>query len=165
MPSNDINLSNLTMVVYSDGLEPVTLVGRLVIQGNFVHIYGNKPQKPEIPTAAADKPCGSGITSVLTESALVRLLYDGNIVTAGVTHVTCKAWRLFNTELGWAWIPKNVLRWSPQIGMFCIVDPSYFPTFHTEDSFCDEAPVFIENPQKLIDLLYEEQSTETHNLL
>lgn len=65
-------------------------------------------------------------------SGLVRMLVNGRIVTAAVTHCTDRAVRVLNLELGVAWLPKNVLRWSEVAGMLCVVDVDYWPDFTQE---------------------------------
>ena len=58
-------------------------------------------------------------------SGLVRFLHEGRMRTAAVTHCTDKAWRVMNKELGVAWLPKNVIRWSEVAQQFCVIDIAF----------------------------------------
>lgn len=91
------------------------------------------------------------IRSYMQCSGLVRMLMNGRMVTAAVTHCTDKAVRVLNLELGATWMPKNVLRWSEVAGMLCVVDADYWPDFTTEvsDSMA-EYPVLF-NAEELYD--------------
>lgn len=93
------------------------------------------------------------VRSYENSSALVRFMHEGRFCTAAVTHVTDRAWRLFNLALGAAWIPKSVLRWSPVAEQFCVVDKDYYPVFTQEIS--DDMRHFPEvfNPEPLIEEL------------
>jgi len=91
------------------------------------------------------------IRSYMHCSGLVRMLVNGRMVTAAVTHCTDRAVRVLNLELGAAWIPKNVLRWSEVAGMLCVVDADYWPDFTTEVSpSMMEYPVLF-NAEELYD--------------
>lgn len=104
-------------------------------------------QKPE-NSANTEEPY---IRSYMNCSGLVRLLMDGRMITAAVTHCTDKAVRVLNLEFGAAWLPKNVLRWSEVAGMLCVVDADYWPDFTTKisDSMA-EYPVLF-NAEELYD--------------
>ena len=79
------------------------------------------------------------------------MLVNGRMVTAAVTHCTDRAVRVLNLELGAAWIPKNVLRWSEVAGMLCVTDADYWPDFTTEVSpSMREYPVLF-NAEELYD--------------
>ncbi len=72
------------------------------------------------------------IRSYLHASSLCRFLYDGRLMTGAITHCTDLAVRVLNLELGVAWIPKNVLRWSEMAGQFCVTDEDYEMDFTTQ---------------------------------
>lgn len=91
------------------------------------------------------------IRSYMHCSGLVRMLVNGRMVTAAVTHCTDRAVRVLNLEFGATWIPKNVLRWSEVAGMLCVVDADYWPNFTTEVSpSMTEYPVLF-NAEELYD--------------
>lgn len=70
-------------------------------------------------------PSPNGLYSTLNCSAFVRCLYDGHMVTCAVTHVTPKCMRVINTELGVAYIPLHIVRWSDQAFQFCVTDEEW----------------------------------------
>lgn len=91
------------------------------------------------------------IRSYMHCSGLVRMLVNGRMVTAAVTHCTDRAVRVLNLDLGVAWMPKNVLRWSEVAGMLCVVDADYWPDFTAEVSpSMAEYPVLF-NAEELYD--------------
>lgn len=98
-------------------------------------------------TPKSDKPY---IRSYMMKSALVRFLYEGQLRTAAVTHVTDKAWRIINKDLGATWIPKNILKWSEISQQFCVIDENYTVEFTTDVSEeMSEYPSLF-NPDELI---------------
>ena len=113
------------------------------------------PQEQEAEVAQRAENSGAvarpRIRSYMHCSGLVRLLVNGRMVTAAVTHCTDRAVRVLNLDLGVAWMPKNVLRWSEVAGMLCVVDTDYWPDFTTEisDSMA-EYPVLF-NAEELYD--------------
>lgn len=91
------------------------------------------------------------IRSYMNCSGAVRMFINGRMITAAVTHCTDKAVRVLNLELGAAWIPKNVLRWSEVAGMLCVVDIDYRPDFTDRiSSSMAEYPSFF-NAEELYD--------------
>lgn len=72
------------------------------------------------------------IRSTMYCSALVRFLYKGRMRTGAITHSTMKAFRIINMDLGAAWIPLHVLRWSEQAEQFVVIDPEYEMDFTTD---------------------------------
>lgn len=79
-------------------------------------------EAPAEPTLPEDRPY---LRSYLFKSGLIRFLHEGRMHTAAITHCTDKAWRVINKELGVAWLPKNVIRWSEIAQQFCVVDEQY----------------------------------------
>lgn len=113
------------------------------------------PQEQEMKVAQRAENSGTAtrprIRSYMHCSGLVRMLMNGRMVTAAVTHCTDRAVRVLNLDLGAAWMPKNVLRWSEVAGMLCVVDADYWPDFTTEVSpSMAEYPVLF-NAEELYD--------------
>lgn len=96
-----------------------------------------RPREQEVSVSQGTENSGNTgarprIRSYMHCSGLVRMLVDGRMVTAAVTHCTDRAVRVLNLELGVTWLPKNVLRWSEVAGMLCVVDVDYWPDFTRE---------------------------------
>ncbi len=154
----DIDIKDAIVIVHLEGHEDMTVKGRFIkMEDGFVHLYGRltdeqpvvavKSQKSALPTDS------NPIRSYMDHSALVRFMHEGRFCTGAVTHVTDKAWRIFNLELGAAWMPKTVLRWSGVAEQFCVVDEDYYPVFTKEVSEeMNEFPIAFE-PTDLIDEL------------
>ena len=72
------------------------------------------------------------IRSYLHPSILCPFLFDSLLITSAITHCTVFAVRVLILDLGVAWIPKNVLRWSEVAGQFCVTDEDYEMDFTTQ---------------------------------
>lgn len=94
------------------------------------------------------------IRSVMDRSALVRFYHEAGMRTAAITHITNRAFRIINLDLGATWIPKNILRWSRVAQMFVVVDEDYCMDFTTEvKAGMDEYPTDFDPEDELIDAL------------
>jgi len=155
----DIDIKDAVVIVHLEGQPDMPVQGRFIKMSNgFIHLYGNLlKEEPKVSvesqkSAAATE--SNEIRSYMDRSALVRFMHEGRFCTGAVTHVTDKAWRVFNLELGAAWMPKSVLRWSGVAEQFCVVDEDYYPVFTKEVSEeMNEFPIAFE-PTDLIDELY-----------
>lgn len=153
--NTELDLEGVEVLVYRGDTLEQSITGHLFLQQD-----GRLVLRRAVAEAAATSPQGvenpdPRIRSYMEGSALVRFMYEGRYATAAVTHVTDRAWRLFNLTLGAAWVPKSVLRWSPVAEQFCIVDRDYYPQF-TQDVApgMDRFPEVF-NPEPLIDELYQ----------
>ena len=130
-----------------------TLVGQLTEPTGETTVQ--KPIDPSIKPIPQEETTSETpyIRSYMFRSALVRFFYEGRMHTAAITHCTDKAWRIINTELGVAWVPKNAIRWSEVAQQFCIVDDRYKLNFTFDvKQGMDEYPSIF-NPNDLI--MYE----------
>lgn len=93
------------------------------------------------------------IRSYELHSALVRMMYGDELVTAAVTHCTDKAWRVINLQLGVCWIPRNILKWSEIAGQFCVVERDWNPDWCTPTPGLDHYPALFD-PDSLISELH-----------
>lgn len=129
----------------------------LTVDGDAVTLKGRiedepTPQSPYTGTVAPPDDLGATrprIRSYELASALVRLFYEGEMVTGAVTHCTDRAWRVLNLEHGACWIPRNVLRWSEIAGQFCVVEQDWEPHWVTPTSGLDHYPQLFD-PDALI---------------
>jgi len=94
------------------------------------------------------------IKSVMDSSALVRFYHEDGMRTAAITHITNKAFRIINNDLGVAWLPKNILRWSRVAQMFVVVDEDYKMDFTTDVApGMDAYPDYFDAHDELIEQL------------
>lgn len=94
------------------------------------------------------------IRSVMDRSALVRFYHEAGMRTAAITHITNRAFRIINLDLGATWIPKNILRWSRVAQMFVVVDEAYKMDFTMEVAAgMDEYPTDFDPDDELINAL------------
>lgn len=155
----ELDIKDAMVIVHLDGQPEMPVKGRFVrTHGGFIHLYGNlvrEEPKMAVNEEQSPKTPEPRIRSYFDRSALVRFMHDGRFCTGAVTHVTDKAWRVFNLELGATWIPKSALRWSGVAGQFCVVDEDYYPEF-TRDvaEEMNEFPLSFD-PTDLIDELYK----------
>lgn len=131
----DIRNNKPVAVTFSDGTVKQVIYDSIeFLEGGNVSLRGHLS---DLPTeTVAETPKEAPITPQLPperpymrrytfRSGLVRFLHEGRIRTAAVTHCTDKAWRVMNKELGVAWLPKNVIRWSEIAQQFCVIDETY----------------------------------------
>lgn len=120
----------------------VVLAGQLVRE-KWRAIFGDSSQLQD-----------GQIRSVMDCSALVRFYYNDAMRTAAITHITNKAFRIINNDLGVTWIPKNILRWSRVAQQFVVVDETYKPDFTmVVAEGMDEYPTEFDAHDELIDAL------------
>lgn len=120
----------------------VVLAGQLVRE-KWRAIFGDSSQLED-----------GQIRSVMDRSALVRFYYRDAMRTAAITHITNKAFRIINNDLGATWIPKNILRWSRVAQQFVVVDELYKMDFTMDvTTGMDEYPVEFDPHDELIDAL------------
>jgi hypothetical protein len=99
------------------------------------------------------------IRSVMDCSALVRFYHEDAMRTGAITHITNRAFRIINNDLGVTWIPKHILRWSRVAEQFVVVDETYKMDFTTEVAKgMDAYPIDFEINEELINQLEEEPS-------
>lgn len=133
------------MMLILDGTQYAIHTTKLEVNGNHIELVGTLHRASDKDAPIAPKSPETGeIVSTLTASALVRLLHDGHLITAAVTHITPKAWRVYNRELGAAWLPKSILEWSSAAGQFCVTDATYVANF-TTDAFSTDWPSAFES--------------------
>lgn len=131
----DIRNNKPVTVTFSDGTVKqiifssfnVSPEGAVSLQGHLSdlateQVVETPTEAPAEPTLPEDRPY---LRSYLFKSGLIRFLHEGRMHTAAITHCTDKAWRVINKELGVAWLPKNVIRWSEIAQQFCVVDERY----------------------------------------
>lgn len=148
---------NEKMKLNFNGQEMTVRITEMAIDGNeivikYARIDDPTPQPPYTGTVAPPDDLGATrprIRSYVLASALVRLFYEGEMVTAAVTHCTDRAWRVLNLEHGACWIPRNVLRWSEIAGQFCVVEQDWEPTWCTPTPGLDHYPQLFD-PDALI---------------
>lgn len=114
----EINQNNKPVTVtFSDGTVKQVIYDSIeFLEGGNVSLRGHLSDLPP------ERPYMRRYTF---RSGLVRFLHEGRMRTAAVTHCTDKAWRVMNKELGVAWLPKNVIRWSEIAQQFCVIDETY----------------------------------------
>lgn len=160
----EINQNNKPVTVtFSDGTVKQIIYDSLeVLEGGQVSLRGHLSdlateqvietpiEAPIEPTLPEDRPY---MRSYLFKSGLIRFLHEGRMHTAAITHCTDKAWRIINKELGVAWLPKNVIRWSEIAQQFCVVDEKYQLNFTFDvKKGMDEYPSIFD-PEDLV--IYE----------
>lgn len=160
----EINQNNKPVTVtFSDGtVKQVIYDSFEVLEGGQVSLRGHLSdlateqvvetpiEAPAEPTLPEDRPY---LRSYLFKSGLIRFLHEGRMQTAAITHCTDKAWRVLNKELGVAWLPKNVIRWSEIAQQFCVVDERYQLNFTFDvKKGMDEYPSIFD-PEDLV--IYE----------
>lgn len=131
----DIRNNKPVTVTFSDGTVKqiifssfnVSPEGAVSLQGHLSDLATEQVvetpiEAPAEPTLPEDRPY---LRSYLFKSGLIRFLHEGRMHTAAITHCTDKAWRVINKELGVAWLPKNVIRWSEIAQQFCVIDETY----------------------------------------
>jgi hypothetical protein len=131
----DIRNNKPVTVTFSDGTVKqiifssfnVSPEGAVSLQGHLSdlaieQVVETPIEAPAEPTLPEDRPY---LRSYLFKSGLIRFLHEGCMHTAAITHCTDKAWRVINKELGVAWLPKNVIRWSEIAQQFCVIDETY----------------------------------------
>lgn len=131
----DIRNNKPVTVTFSDGTVKqiifssfnVSPEGAVSLQGHLSdltteQVVETPKEAPITPQLPPERPYMRRYTF---RSGLVRFLHEGRMRTAAVTHCTDKAWRVMNKELGVAWLPKNVIRWSEIVQQFCVVDERY----------------------------------------
>lgn len=131
----DIKNNKPVTVTFSDGTVKqiifssfnVSPEGAVSLQGHLSDLATEQVvetpiEAPAEPTLPEDRPY---LRSYLFKSGLIRFLHEGRMHTAAITHCTDKAWRVINKELGIAWLPKNVIRWSEIAQQFCVIDETY----------------------------------------
>ena len=156
----DIDIKNAVVIVHLEGQPDMPVKGRFIKASNgFIHLYGNLLEEEPKTVVESQKSVNmaesSPIRSYMDRSALVRFMYEGRFCTGAVTHVTDKAWRIFNLDLGATWMPKGVFRWSSVAEQFCVVDETYYPVFTKDVSEgMNEFPSTFD-PTDLIDELYQ----------
>lgn len=135
----DIRNNKPVTVTFSDGTVKqiifssfnVSPEGAVSLQGHLSDLTTEQVvetpiEAPAESTLPEDRPY---LRSYLFKSGLIRFLHEGRMQTAAITHCTDKAWRILNKELGVAWLPKNVIRWSEITQQFCVVDERCQPNF------------------------------------
>lgn len=148
---------NEKMKLTLNGQTVTVRVTEMTIDGNEIVIKYTKvddptQQAPYTGTVAPPDDLGATrprIRSYVLASALVRLFYEGEMVTAAVTHCTDRAWRVLNLEHGACWIPRNVIRWSEIAGQFCVVEQDWEPVWCTPTPGLDHYPQLFD-PDALI---------------
>ena len=159
----DIRNNKPVTVTFSDGTVKqiifssfnVSPEGAVSLQGHLSDLTTEQVvetpiEAPAEPTLPEDRPY---MRSYLFKSGLIRFLYEGRMHTAAITHCTDKAWRVINKELGVAWLPKNVIRWSEIAQQFCVVDERYQLNFTFDvKKGMDEYPSIFD-PEDLV--IYE----------
>lgn len=159
----DIRNNKPVTVTFSDGTVKqiifssfnVSTEGAVSLQGHLSDLATE--QVVETPTEASAEPTlpedRPYLRSYLFKSGLIRFLHEGRMQTAAITHCTDKAWRVINKELGVAWLPKNVIRWSEIAQQFCVVDERYQLNFTFDvKKGMDEYPSIFD-PEDLV--IYE----------
>lgn len=160
-------MNNPISITFQDGSVRTVTFDKINVSENGEVIMVGKLSGQEVENIlekleesdSSPKPKRKYIRSYMMKSALVRFLYEGQLRTAAVTHVTDMAWRIMNKDLGVTWIPKNILRWSEISQQFCVIDENYQLSFTTDVSNnMSEYPSFF-NPDELIlnELNYELQ--------
>lgn len=159
----DIRNNKPVAVTFSDGTVKqiifssfnVSPEGAVSLQGHLSDLATEQVvetpiEAPTESTLPEDRPY---LRSYLFKSGLIRFLHEGRMHTAAITHCTDKAWRLINKELGVAWLPKNVVRWSEIAQQFCVVDERYQLNFTFDvKKGMDEYPSIFD-PEDLV--IYE----------
>lgn len=159
----DIRNNKPVAVTFSDGTVKqiifssfnVSPEGAVSLQGHLSDLATEQVvetpiEAPAEPTLPEDRPY---LRSYLFKSGLIRFLHEGRMHTAAITHCTDKAWRVINKELGVAWLPKNVIRWSEIAQQFCVVDEQYQLNFTFDvKKGMDEYPSIFD-PEDLV--IYE----------
>ena len=159
----DIRNNKPVAVTFSDGTVKqiifssfnVSPEGAVSLQGHLSDLATEQVvetpiEAPAEPTLPEDRPY---LRSYLFKSGLIRFLHKGRMHTAATTHCTDKAWRVINKELGVAWLPKNVIRWSEIAQQFCVVDEQYQLNFTFDvKKGMDEYPSIFD-PEDLV--IYE----------
>lgn len=159
----DIRNNKPVTVTFSDGTVKqiifssfnVSPEGAVSLQGHLSDLTTEQVVETPIealaePTLPEDRPY---LRSYLFKSGLIRFLHEGRMQTAAITHCTDKAWRILNKELGVAWLPKNVIRWSEIAQQFCVVDERYQLNFTFDvKKGMDEYPSIFD-PEDLV--IYE----------
>lgn len=159
----DIRNNKPVTVTFSDGTVKqiifssfnVSPEGAVSLQGHLSdlateQVVETPTEAPAEPTLPEDRPY---LRSHLFKSGLIRFLHEGRMHTAAITHCTDKAWRVINKELGVAWLPKNVIRWSEIAQQFCVVDERYQLNFTFDvKKGMDEYPSIFD-PEDLV--IYE----------
>lgn len=159
----DIRNNKPVTVTFSDGTVKqiifssfnVSPEGAVSLQGYLSdlateQVVETPTEAPAEPTLPEDRPY---LRSYLFKSGLIRFLHEGRMHTAAITHCTDKAWRVINKELGVAWLPKNVIRWSEIAQQFCVVDERYQLNFTFDvKKGMDEYPSIFD-PEDLV--IYE----------
>lgn len=132
----EINQNNKPVTVtFSDGTVKQVIYDSIeFLEGGNVSLRGHLSDLPtetvvetpkEAPITPQLPPERPYMRRYTFRSGLVRFLHEGRMRTAAVTHCTDKAWRVMNKELGVAWLPKNVIRWSKIAQQFCVIDETY----------------------------------------
>lgn len=132
----EINQNNKPVTVtFSDGTVKQVIYDSIeFLEGGNVSLRGHLSDLPtetvvetpkEAPITPQLPPERSYMRRYTFRSGLVRFLHEGRMRTAAVTHCTDKVWRVMNKELGVAWLPKNVIRWSEIAQQFCVIDETY----------------------------------------
>lgn len=159
----DIRNNKPVTVTFSDGTVKqiifssfnVSPEGAVSLQGHLSDLTTEQVvetpiEAPAESTLPEDRPY---LRSYLFKSGLIRFLHEGRMQTAAITHCTDKAWRILNKELGVAWLPKNVIRWSEIVQQFCVVDERYQLNFTFDvKKGMDEYPSIFD-PEDLV--IYE----------
>lgn len=148
---------NETIRTTLNGQPVVIRFTELTVDGGTVTLKGRIEDEPtrQVPYCGTVPPPDDlgaerpRIRSYVLASALVRLFYGGEMVTAAVTHCTDRAWRVLNLKHGACWIPRNVLRWSEIAGEFCVVEQDWEPTWCTPTPGLDHYPQLFD-PDALI---------------
>lgn len=132
----EINQNNKPVTVtFSDGTVKQVIYDSIeFLEGGNVSLRGHLSDLPtetvvetpkEAPITPQLPPERPYMRTYTFRSGLVRFLHEGRMRTAAVTHCTDKAWRVMNKELGVAWLPKNIIRWSEIAQQFCVIDETY----------------------------------------
>lgn len=131
----DIRNNKPVTVTFSDGTVKQVIYDSIeFLEGGNVSLRGHLSDLPtetvvetpkEAPITPQLPPERPYMRRYTFRSGLVRFLHEGRMRTAAVTHCTDKAWRVMNKELGVAWLPKNVIRWSEIAQQFCVIDETY----------------------------------------